>query len=134
MNATTRAQDSLKSLFSHDQPFGPINAGRITDSSAFQQLFDTENRVYSELLRHPSLSLIIGRRGSGKTALLRSALLGDQKQVVLELPAADTFHQLVKTIQDFPVVASAGERLSKAWNLVLWIALLAKVIESDKTS
>lgn len=130
MSAAAQPDTSLRSLFSHDRPFGPINAGRIDDPVAFRKLFDTDNRVYSDLVRHPSVSLIVGRRGAGKTALLRSVTLSDQKQTVVELPAADAFQQLVRTVQGFPVGVSPGERLSKVWNLLFWTALLARVRDS----
>ena len=65
----------LRDYLSPDQPFGPINASTVTDPEAIRQLYDTENKVYAELASHPSLSLIVDRRGSGKTALLRSELL-----------------------------------------------------------
>jgi hypothetical protein len=130
MPAAAQLETSLRSLFSHDRPFGPINAGRIDDPAAFRQLFDTDSRVYADLVRHPSVSLIVGRRGAGKTALLRSVTLLNQKQLIVELPAADAFQQLVRTVQGFPVGVSPGERLSKVWNLLFWAALLAKIRDS----
>ncbi len=130
MSGAIQRETSLRSLFSHDRPFGPINAGRIDDQDAFRELFDTDSRVYCDLVRHPSVSLIVGRRGAGKTALLRSVMLSKQKQLVVELPAADAFQQLVRTVQGFPVGVSPGERLSKVWNLLFWTALLAKIRDS----
>lgn len=118
---------SLRHYFSPDQPFGPVNASRIIDADALRQLFDTENKVYAELASHPSLSLIVGRRGSGKTALLRSELLRGSFAIVLELPAADSFQQVVKTIQEFPVRVSAAESVSKVWHFILWGALMHEI-------
>jgi hypothetical protein len=124
---TTISPPILKDYFSHDQPFGPINASTITDAEAMRQLYDTENKVYAELASHPSLSLIVGRRGSGKTALLRSELLRQSYAVVLELPAAESFQQVVKSIQEFPVEASPAENVSKVWHFILWVALLHEI-------
>ncbi len=123
----TIASSTLRDYFSPDQPFGPINASTITDPEAIRQLYDTENKVYAELASHPSLSLIVGRRGSGKTALLRSEVLRRSYAVVLELPAADSFQQVVKTIQEFPVQVSPAESVSKVWHYILWIALLHEI-------
>jgi hypothetical protein len=123
----TPAETVLRNYFSPDQPFGPINASRITDPDASRQLFDTENKVYAELTSHPSLSLIVGRRGSGKTALLRSELLRQDYAIVLELPAAESFQQVVKSVQEFPVQVSPAESLSKVWHYILWVALLTEI-------
>jgi hypothetical protein len=120
---------SLRHYFSPDQPFGPVNASRITDPDAVRELFDTENKVYAELASHPSLSLIVGRRGSGKTALLRSELLRRSYAIVLELPEADSFQQVVKTIQEFPVQVSPAESVAKVWHFILWVALLTEICE-----
>ena len=125
--STSTTDSVLRNHFSPDQPFGPINASRITDPDAFRQLFDTENKVYSELTSHPSLSLIVGRRGSGKTALLRSELLRQKHAITLELPAAESFQQVVKLIQGFQVRVSPAESVSKVWNLILWTALLSEI-------
>ena len=125
--AESTTQDVLRNYFGPDQPFGPINASRITDPEACRQLFDTENKVYAELTSHPSLSLIVGRRGSGKTALLRSELLRNNYAIALELPAAESFQQVVKSIEEFPVRVSPAESVSKVWSYILWIALLTEI-------
>ena len=125
--ASSSSPPVLRSYFSPDQPFGPINASRILDRTAARELFDTENKIYAELTSHPSLSLIVGRRGSGKTALLRSELLRRDYAIIIELPAAESFQQVVKTIQEFPVQVSPAESISKVWHYILWMALLTEI-------
>ncbi len=127
MGNAESSPSTLKAYFSPDQPFGPINASVIQDREAFCDLFDTETQVFAELASHPSVSLIIGRRGSGKTALLRSELMRKDYGIVVELPAAEAFQQVVKSVQEFPVRVSAAESVSRVWNYILWLALLAEI-------
>jgi GTPase SAR1 family protein len=52
-------------------PLGPSDAAQITDLEVAARLFDPHNKSFNTLLRR-DLSVLIGRRGSGKTALLNS--------------------------------------------------------------
>jgi hypothetical protein len=57
-----------------DFPLGPADAGLIRDNEVAAQLFDPHNQSFNLLLQKKNLSVLIGRRGSGKTALLNSYL------------------------------------------------------------
>ena len=61
-----------------DEPFGPIDSGDIdsSDAKALLMLFDKHNWIYKNLRSRPSI--IIGRRGSGKTHYLRSVIFDNQ--------------------------------------------------------
>ena len=52
-------------------PLGPSDAAEIKDIEVAAKLFDPHNDSFNTLLRK-DLSVLIGRRGSGKTALLNS--------------------------------------------------------------
>jgi GTPase SAR1 family protein len=52
-------------------PLGPSDAAQVADLEVAARLFDPHNKSFGGLLRG-SLSVVLGRRGSGKTALLNS--------------------------------------------------------------
>lgn len=56
-----------------ENPLGPADAYLIKDTEVAAHLFDPHNRSFNGLLRK-DISVVIGRRGSGKTALLNSYL------------------------------------------------------------
>ena len=111
-----------RDFFRVDKPFGPIDASEIKDPQDIRHLFDTQNGIYDEMIRHPSLSVIIGRRGSGKTALLRSATVNDEFQIVVELPPDQAFTQILRAVQDVSDNVVFAEKVAELWRIVLWSA------------
>lgn len=71
MDDTLRSK--LRQYVNPDRPVGPSDAAFLlsTDIALAAALFDPYNHSFNSLL-NKSLSVIIGRRGSGKTALLHS--------------------------------------------------------------
>lgn len=63
--------DRLRRSLTPTAPLGPSDAAQITDLEVAARLFDPHNKSFNTLLRR-DLSVLIGRRGSGKTALLNS--------------------------------------------------------------
>jgi hypothetical protein len=63
--------DRLRRFLTPTAPLGPSDAAQITDLEVAARLFDPHNKSFNTLLRR-DLSVLIGRRGSGKTALLNS--------------------------------------------------------------
>lgn len=61
----------LREYLTPTSPLGPSDAAQIRDVEVAARLFDPHNRSFNTLLRR-DLSVVIGRRGSGKTALLNS--------------------------------------------------------------
>ena len=61
----------LRSYVTPSTPLGPSDAGQIKDVEVAAKLFDVHTKSFHTLLRR-ELSVLIGRRGSGKTALLNS--------------------------------------------------------------
>src|SRR5437016_2691581 len=61
----------LRKYVTPQAPLGPSDAGTIKDTEVAARLFDPHNKSFNSLLRK-DLSVVIGRRGSGKTALLNS--------------------------------------------------------------
>lgn len=61
----------LRQYLTPRSPMGPSDAAQINDVVVAAKLFDAHNRAFGALLRR-DLSVVTGRRGSGKTALLNS--------------------------------------------------------------
>jgi hypothetical protein len=61
--------DRIRHYVNPNSPLGPSDAAQITDTEVAARLFDPHNKSFNSLLRK-DLSVVIGRRGSGKTALL----------------------------------------------------------------
>jgi hypothetical protein len=120
--------------FTEQQPFGPINAD-VIPPSVFRDLFDTENLIYPELESHPSL--IIGRRGAGKTAFLKSIALNHSAHVTVELPAHVAFRKIVLSIEEFSRGGAVlVEEVADLWRVLLWVAVFAQLVrekDQDRT-
>jgi len=67
----TSIAERLRSYVTPSEPLGPSDAAQIADLEVAAKLFDIHNKSFNTLLRR-DLSVLIGRRGSGKTALLNS--------------------------------------------------------------
>jgi hypothetical protein len=65
--------ERITQYLNKDQPLGPTDAHQIKDAEVAASLFDPHNEAFNLLLRR-NISVVIGRRGSGKTALLNSYL------------------------------------------------------------
>lgn len=64
-------EDRLRNYLTPTSPLGPSDAAKIEDLEVAARLFDPHNTSFNTLLRR-DVSVLIGRRGSGKTALLNS--------------------------------------------------------------
>jgi len=60
--------ESLRAYVRRDQPFGPPDAAEIREPACAAALFDWNNEAFAELLT--GSDVLVGRRGSGKSALL----------------------------------------------------------------
>src|SRR5215213_8534741 len=61
----------LRNTLTRTSPLGPSDAAQISDIEVAASLFDPHNKSFNSLIRG-DVSLLLGRRGSGKTALLNS--------------------------------------------------------------
>jgi hypothetical protein len=119
----------LKEFFRVDKPFGPIDASEVKDPQDIKHLLDTQNAIYDEMIRHPSMSVIIGRRGSGKTALLRSAKVSSEYHVVVELPPDQAFTHILRTVQNLSDDIVFPEKVAELWKVVLWTPLFGALLQ-----
>lgn len=69
--AGAEVAERIRSYVTPSLPLGPSDAAQLQDVAAAAKMFDAHNRSFGALLRR-DVAVVIGRRGSGKTALLRS--------------------------------------------------------------
>lgn len=119
--------DQFESL-TWDQPFGP-NAAENIDQKVFKSILDNSNSSYASLKTNPSL--IIGRRGSGKTSILSAIKLTDRFGVVVEIPSDDTFQEIVTMVDDSLASHVIPETVSKAWQRIIWALLFEGLLDSE---
>ena len=119
---------TLFDFFTKEQPFGPITSPNVKDPSLLQHVFCTENLIYYEMSGRPSL--IIGRRGAGKTAFLQSIHLNPTYKVIIELPTHKAFREIVDSIQKMGRgTAVFAEEISDLWNMIFWHTILVRLTE-----
>jgi len=115
----------LTDFFTHDQPLGPINSSTIKSRNVMKHLFSTENLIYREMGHRPSA--IIGRRGAGKTAALRSVYLSDDYDIIIELEAHKAFREIIDSIAEIATGAVFPEEVAELWNTMFWHTVLPAI-------
>jgi hypothetical protein len=104
-------------FFTRVEPLGPTAA--ISGAEFEAELYDRRVQLHLESVRHPP-TFIVGRRGSGKTALLLSREL-DGDSLTIRLSTTDAFSQINTALAylDERVVVTV-ESAAELWDLVLW--------------
>ncbi len=116
----------LKPYITRDEPFGPIDSYQIgsTDIAVLKLLFDKQNRIYKSFRNRPSI--IMGRRGSGKTSYLRSVFFDNQYADTVEIPTANILEHITSVVQDLSNDTVYTETLWHLWDKTLWTCVLAQ--------
>lgn len=125
--------DGLKTYIKNSSPFGPIDAGviEIGHKAVLKDLFDPQNKIYNALKSNPSI--IIGRRGSGKTAYLHSVFIGHEFGIVQEVKTSKTFSQIVDAIEKSVPTAFLSESVAELWEQLFYFALFSEVAKKYRT-
>jgi hypothetical protein len=155
-----KLREKLRELFNLRQqgqrdpsPLGPIDAAHIDDPQVAAALYDVENSSFHDLLA--GRSLIVGRRGAGKSALLRTykqrellmsriahSRLSSHRNdpfestkkydFIVEVLSAKKFEDMQSEINKKydPGVEPAVETLSGHWRHQLWILVLKELFQA----
>jgi hypothetical protein len=117
---------SLDLYFTDATPLGPD----YLDSRAklVTPLVYRDNLPYRRLVSNPSI--IVGRKGSGKTSILRSVELDDHydPEMIIDLPPDDTFAAIVRTINGNVKELLFVEQIAGVWEFLLWNIVIAKLL------
>ncbi len=119
--------NNVRPYITKDEPFGPIDSGDIdsSDLKALLMLFEKHNLIYKNLHSRPSI--IIGRRGSGKTYYLRSVFFDQQYDYHVEIRTPRVLGQVAKAIQKLSAEVVFSEMVSELWDTILWISVLLEM-------
>ncbi len=126
--------NTVRPYITKDEPFGPIDSIDIdsNDIKALKLLFEQHNWTYKNLRHRPSI--IIGRRGSGKTYYLRSVFFDKQYDFYTEIRTARVLGQMTRVIQRMTNDAVFPEMVSELWETILWISVFSEVRKSSLLS
>lgn len=120
-------KELLRSYITEDEAFGPINASEIEEPEALRILFDSHNRIYKALHQRPSI--VIGRKGAGKTSYLHAAYFENNYDYVVEISTPKAFCNIIESIEKNTKGALFPETIAELWETVLWIAFFSGVRE-----
>ncbi|MFY9619993.1 MAG: hypothetical protein WAQ99_09285 [Pyrinomonadaceae bacterium] len=150
LNEEGPIEDRLRSCIHERAPLGPCDAADITDPEVAARLFDPHNKSYNSLLRR-DLSVVIGRRGSGKTALVtsykyrpyldnyhgslatsRSADVSGY-EVVIEVSTHKKFEELQRRVVKDDAIFRPIESVVDDWAKVITDYFVASLLSNVKT-
>jgi hypothetical protein len=121
--------NDIRPYITKDEPFGPIDSGDIdsSDLKALLMLFEKHNWIYKNLPSRPSI--IIGRRGAGKTHYLRSVFFDPQQRYDyhVEIRTPRVLGQVANAIQKMTSEVLFSEMVSELWDTILWLAVFLEI-------
>jgi len=124
------AKLALTDIFTEAQALGPIASPASKDLDILRRIFYKVNLIYEEMAkRRPSV--IVGRKGAGKTALLHSVYLDNRYKIIVELTAHRAFRQMVDSIERLSKGTVLVEEVSDLWELIFWHAILAEMAKLE---
>lgn len=117
----------LEKYVKHGTAFGPTNAEliKVDDPEILRKFFDPQNKICNAIKLNPSI--VIGRRGSGKTAYLHSVFLDSEYEVILEIRTSKTFSQIVSQIEGNTPRYALVEEIESLWDDLFYLALMAEL-------
>ena len=119
--------DIIRPYITKDEPFGPIDSVDIdpTDVEVMNGLFERHNWIYKHLHQRPSI--IMGRKGSGKTYYLRTVFFDKQYDFYTEIRTAHLLGHISSVIQGMMKDAVFPETLAELWETILWTCVLSEI-------
>ncbi|MES9884946.1 MAG: hypothetical protein ABW185_29230 [Sedimenticola sp.] len=109
------------------RPFSPLNAGIIHDASVKQELFDADLNIVSSYYKNRNV--VIGRRGSGKTAFLHSTYFTNPDDLIVEIDKAKCLGEIVLAINGIPIGGRYPEAVSELWESVISTIILGEAVK-----
>lgn len=126
--------DTLRPYITKDEPFGPIDSVDIDprDTDVMNRLFERHNWIYKNLHQRPSI--IMGRKGSGKTYYLRTVFFDKQYDFFTEIRTAHLLGHISSVMQGMTKDAVFPETLAELWETILWTCVLSEVRKQELLS
>ncbi|MVO18375.1 P-loop ATPase, Sll1717 family [Parasedimentitalea huanghaiensis] len=124
--------NGIKHVFGPRRPFGPSSSNGFREHPDVSELvFTTENQMWKEYLNHPRI--IVGRKGSGKSSILRQTEQSNEYGIVHRISTSDLLSQCIDTLFDGPADYRriSAEQSGKVWGQMINTALMAQVLKED---
>ena len=130
--------DRLKEHYKPAQPLGDAVAlpELGNERNVLASYFDVANHPYQQLTRNPSM--IVGRRGAGKTEMLLSCRLDPRYSPIVFFSSANAevmFHTVIRTVEQTlyeKYRAPLVEMVSGFWRLLFSITLFDGVVRGQR--
>ncbi|WP_043622725.1 P-loop ATPase, Sll1717 family [Nonomuraea candida] len=129
-NGSSNGND-IDRLFTVQKPLGPIAVSDSQNVNVLKALYDTRVQLHLRSEDNPP-TFIVGRRGSGKTALLLSREFNPENLSV-RLSADDAFAGMQAVVRE--VGASMFlpvEGVARLWGALLWAPIAARLVTSER--
>lgn len=110
----------LNRYFSVDYPLGPLDAQRVLPEHSVLLELLAERDLVSLQQRVERPSIIVGRRGSGKTSYLRKLGHDAPAHLFLEIRTDRTFNLILASINNIIRDSITVESVSSIWDAILW--------------
>jgi len=119
--------DMLRPYITKDEPFGPIDSTDIDirDVDVLEKLFEQHNSIYHNMRHRPSI--IMGRKGSGKTSYLRSVFFDKKYDFYTEIRTDHALTHISKVVQGLTKEVAFPETLAELWETILWVCLFSEI-------
>jgi len=115
----------LSDYFSHDEPFGPIDAEEIENPKALAILFEHHNKIYAALRQRPSI--VVGRKGSGKTSYLNSVYFDETYKYKIELDTSEALTSVINAVSQLTKGPVFSKTVAKIWENILITGLFSEI-------
>lgn len=125
-----KSRRALTELFTDEQPLGPIQTPPDIDLAEFNAIFDADNQIWKSVSSQPSI--VIGRKGAGKTAFLKGLTLKNSREIVVFLRSNNVFRTSLNIIQQFSWLRKLifVEDIADVWQRMFWILIGLEVLRS----
>jgi hypothetical protein len=119
--------EMLKLYITKDEPFGPIDSTDIDieDVDVLEKLFEQHNWVYHNMRHRPSI--IMGRKGSGKTSYLRSVYFDGKYDFCTEIRTDHALTHISKVVQGLTKDVAFPETFAELWETILWSCMFSEI-------
>jgi hypothetical protein len=118
-------KEILRNYITESEPFGPINASEIVEPIARRILFDVHNNLYQALHKRPSV--VVGRKGSGKTTYLQSSYFDGTYDYIYDVDTSRALVGVIEAVERLSKGVLFAETVANLWETVLWIPMLTQL-------
>ena len=114
------------------KPYDPLDADSLLLDKDVLSYFDVEHRLYDNF--SDSATIILGRRGSGKTAFIKyqqvSAVVNGG--IGISINKSKILTQIISAVEDINPKARFPESVAEIWERVIYTIIFQKSLKSGK--